>query len=86
MEAPQISIIVPVFNVEDYLRQCLDSIIAQTYTNWECILVDDGSKDKSGSSKLIRELETYGDSVVVENQPVDIEITVDRQIKHIRLG
>ena len=49
MEKPQISIIVPVYNVEDYLRQCLDSIIAQTFTDWECILVDDGSKDKSGS-------------------------------------
>ena len=49
MEKPQISIVVPVYNVEDYLRQCLDSIIAQTFTNWECILIDDGSKDKSGS-------------------------------------
>ena len=49
MEKPQISIIVPVYNVEDYLRQCLDSIIAQTFTEWECILVDDGSKDNSGS-------------------------------------
>ena len=48
MEKPQISIIVPVYNVEDYLRQCLDSIIAQTFTDWECILVDDGSKDGSG--------------------------------------
>ena len=35
--------------MEDYLRQCLDSITAQTFTDWECILVDDGSKDKSGS-------------------------------------
>lgn len=49
MEKPQISIIVPVYNVEKYLRQCLDSITAQTFTDWECILVDDGSKDKSGS-------------------------------------
>ena len=49
MEKPQISIIVPVYNVEKYLRQCLDSITAQTFTDWECILVDDGSKDNSGS-------------------------------------
>ncbi len=43
-----ISIIIPVFNVENYLRQCLQSVIEQTFTDWECILVDDGSKDRSG--------------------------------------
>ena len=48
MNCPKISIIVPVYNVEAYLPQCLDSIIAQTLKDWECILVDDGSKDMSG--------------------------------------
>lgn len=48
MVSPKISIIVPIYNVENYLRQCLDSIIEQTYTDWECILVDDGSTDCSG--------------------------------------
>lgn len=43
-----ISIIVPVYNVEDYLETCLKSIIAQSYENIEIILVDDGSKDNSG--------------------------------------
>ena len=42
-----ISIIVPVYNVENYLRQCLDSISEQTYKNFECILVNDGSTDNS---------------------------------------
>ena len=48
MNNPQISIIVPVYNVEKYIRPCLDSILAQTFTDWECILVDDGSQDNSG--------------------------------------
>ncbi len=43
------SIIVPVYNVEEYLVECLDSLINQTYKAYEIILVDDGSTDKSGS-------------------------------------
>ena len=43
-----ISIIIPVFNAEQYLRRCLDSVKAQTYTDFEAILVDDGSTDSSG--------------------------------------
>jgi len=45
---PLISIVIPVFNVEEYLRECVDSVIAQTYANLEIILVDDGSQDSSG--------------------------------------
>ena len=45
---PVISVIVPVYNVEKYLNQCVNSILAQTYKDFELILVDDGSKDKSG--------------------------------------
>lgn len=45
---PVISVIVPVYNVEPYLCQCLDSLLAQDFDDWEAILVDDGSTDRSG--------------------------------------
>ena len=46
---PKLSVIVPVYNTEKYLRECIDSILAQTFTDFELILVDDGSTDKSGA-------------------------------------
>lgn len=45
---PIISVIVPAYNAEKYLRRCIDSILAQTFTDFELLLIDDGSTDKSG--------------------------------------
>ena len=61
---PSISIIIPVYNVEKYIRRCIDSIIAQTFENWELILVDDGTHDNSGAicdeySKLDPRIKVY---------------------------
>ena len=44
---PLISVIIPVYKVEQYLHQCLDSVLSQTFVDYECILVDDGSPDNS---------------------------------------
>lgn len=46
--SPDISIIIPVYNVEKYVTECIKSILGQSYTNFEVILVDDGSTDSSG--------------------------------------
>ena len=48
-QSPRISVIVPVYNVEQYLPRCVESILAQTYENLEILLVDDGTKDNSGA-------------------------------------
>ncbi|GAB2751224.1 glycosyltransferase family 2 protein [Kitasatospora kifunensis] len=47
--APRLSVVVPIYNVERYLQECLDSIAAQTYRDFECVMVDDGSKDTSAA-------------------------------------
>ena len=46
---PYFSIIIPVYNVAPYLRECLDSVLAQSFSDWEAICVDDGSTDESGA-------------------------------------
>ena len=45
---PLISVIIPVYNVEQYLEQCMTSVLCQTYTHMEILLIDDGSSDNSG--------------------------------------
>ena len=63
MTFPLISIIVPIYKVEPYLRRCLDSIVNQTYTNLEIILIDDGSPD--GCPQICNEYAARDDRIVV---------------------
>lgn len=49
MTSPVISVIVPVYNTEKYLRRCIDSVLSQTYKDFELLLIDDGSTDSSGA-------------------------------------
>ena len=63
MNEEKISIIVPVYKVEDYLERCIDSIVNQTYKNLEILLVDDGSPDNCG--KICDEYAAKDDRIIV---------------------
>jgi glycosyltransferase involved in cell wall biosynthesis len=63
---PTISIIVPVYKVEPYLCRCIDSILAQTFTDFECILIDDGSPDNCPA--ICDEYAKKDDRIVVIHQ------------------
>ncbi|MDR3346595.1 MAG: glycosyltransferase, partial [Campylobacteraceae bacterium] len=67
MKNPLISVIVPVYKVEQYLAACLNSIVNQTYKNLEIILVDDGSPDNCG--KICDEYAQKDSRIVVLHQP-----------------
>lgn len=66
MEMFKVSIIVPIYNVEKYVRQCVESIIKQTYNNLEIILVNDGSTDESG--KICDEFGKRDSRIIVIHQ------------------
>ena len=64
---PTISIIIPVYNAERYLRKCIESVIAQTFKDWEMILVNDGSND--GSLAICQEYAEKDDRIRVIDKP-----------------
>lgn len=67
MNRPKISVIVPVYNVERFLKRCLDSICNQTYRNLEIICIDDGSTD--ASSDILREYKEQDSRIILITQP-----------------
>lgn len=64
--SPLVSILIPVYNVEAYLRECLDSVLGQTYGNLQVVLTDDGSKD--GSWDVMREYAAKDSRVEIYHQ------------------
>lgn len=74
---PIVSIIVPVYNAERYIRRCLDSILSQTFTDWECILVDDASKD--GVRNIISDYQQNDSRFIVVNKQVNGGVSRARQ-------
>ena len=79
-----LSIIVPIFNMEKYLNQCIDSILAQTYTKYELILVDDGSVDRS--SKMCDEYAEKDNRIHYFQVTASMmeEATFEREMKSLR--
>lgn len=78
-----VSIILPVFNAERFLPQCLDSILSQTYQEWELIAVDDGSKD--GSIEILKSYENRDNRIHIiskENEGVSIARNVALEQTH----
>ena len=60
------SIVVPIYNVEKFLDQCITSVLSQNYDNYELILVDDGATDTSGKICDDYALKPMGDQLVLE--------------------
>lgn len=65
--SPLLSIIVPVYNVEEYLPRCIDSILSQIFTDFELILINDGSQDRSG--EICDEYAQKDNKIIVIHQP-----------------
>ena len=80
---PMVSIIVPVYNAENYLRRCVDSILNQEYTDFELLLVNDGSTDASGDI-----CEEYGDRdprvIVIQKENTGVSDSRNRALDRAR--
>lgn len=76
-----VSIILPVFNAERFLSQCLDSILWQTYQDWELIAVDDGSKD--GSIEILKSYEKRDNRIhIISKKNEGVSIARNIALKH----
>lgn len=65
-QLPMITVILPVYNVADYLKECLDSLLTQTYTDFELVVINDGSTDNS--LEIIKEYEKKFEQIIVISQ------------------
>lgn len=83
MKEPLVSIIVPVYNVEKYIKRCVESIINQSYSNLEIILINDGSKDNSG--KICDEFKLKDKRInVIHKKNCGVSSARNEGLKHVR--
>ena len=79
---PRLSVVVPVYNVESYLAACLDSILAQTFTDLEVLLVDDGSTD--GSTAIAEQYaERHTNISMIQQANAGLAAARNTGVKHI---
>ena len=79
----KISIIVPIYNIEKYIAKCIDSVLSQTFTDWELILVNDGSTDNSG--KICDEYALKDNRIkVIHKDNEGVTATRDRGVKEAK--
>ena len=67
---PLVSIIIPSYNRDNLIRESLDSVLAQTYLNWECIIVDDGSTD--GTNAILKEYSIIDNRFIIVSKPMEL--------------
>ena len=81
--SPKISIIVPVYNVETYLADCLDSLVNQTMSDIEIICVNDGSND--GSLDVLKRYASHDERIILINQPNSgVSVARNKALKHVK--
>lgn len=83
IKTPLVSIIIPCYNVEIYVEECINSVIAQDYENWECIIINDGSMDDT--LEIIRRLESKEIRISVLTQDnMGLSATRNKGIDHAK--
>jgi glycosyltransferase involved in cell wall biosynthesis len=63
---PEVSVIIPVYNMEQFLEDCLNSVLAQTFTDFEIVIVNDGSTDRSAA--IVEQIATKDNRFVILHQ------------------
>lgn len=81
---PKVSVIVPCYNHERYVKKCIESIVSQTYPNVELIVIDDGSKDQSPT--ILKDLATQHNFIFVQQANRGLTGTINRALKEFATG